>query len=130
MAAWLPGGRNQLQVRRAWVLFGNLDSTPFHARIGKMAVPFGLTDTIKPFTASTVWHTFGKLVYGRFTLKGEFARTMDEWPGTFNPGIPQFAASKVTSFDIGAKCRFEPGFGPVELSAEFSRFVAGPSGAP
>ncbi|MDE0030247.1 MAG: hypothetical protein OXU42_12700 [Deltaproteobacteria bacterium] len=51
--------RNQVQVRRAYVLFGNLDRTPFFASIGKMAVPFGLTDTVNPFTASTVWHAFG-----------------------------------------------------------------------
>ena len=220
--------RNQLQVRRAWALLGNLDRSPFHASLGKMAVPFGLTDTVNPFTASTVWHAFGalangvtvgyvseglnltlmgiqggaqfraantpvegtavpsrlnnfavdahysfelgsdgtvllggswlrgtaycqdfpvvhfepcrdanpafdiygKLVWGDFTLKGELARTMDEWPGTFNPNIPQFAAGKVTSFDIGARYRYDTGAGPLDVSAEFSRFVAGPDGAP
>ena len=33
--------RNQVQMRRAWVLLGNLDRSPFHASLGKMAVPFG-----------------------------------------------------------------------------------------
>ena len=46
--------RNQLQMRRAYVLFGNLDRLPIYASLGKMAVPFGLTDTVNPFTASTV----------------------------------------------------------------------------
>ena len=220
--------RNQLQVRRAYVLFGDLDQYPFYASLGKMAVPFGLTDTVNPFSASTVWHVFGglangvtvgyvneglnlsvmgiqggaqfraantpvkgtavpgrlnnfaadanysfglgsagtlllggsylhgtaycqgfpivhfgaceennpafdvygRLVYDDLTLKGEFARTAAVWPGTFNPGIPQFAASKVTSFDIGGKYRHGTGAGPVDLSAEFSRLVAGPDGAP
>ena len=220
--------RNQLQMRRAYVLFGGLDRSPFHASLGKMDVPFGLTDTVNPFTASTVWHAFGalangvtvgyaseglnlsvmgvqggaqfraantpvegtavpsklnnfavdlhhyfdlgsagslllgasylhgtaycqdypvvhfepcrdnnpafdiygKLAYGNFTFKAEFAETMDEWPGTFNPNIPQFAARKVTSFDIGVRHRFDSGGSPVDLSAEFSRFVAGPDGAP
>ena len=220
--------RNQLQMRRAWVLFGDLDKSPFYASLGKMAVPFGLTDTVNPFSASTVWHVFGGLangvtvgyaseglslsvmgiqggaqfraantpvrgtavpgrlnnfaadanyrfglgsagalllggsyqrgtaycqgfpivhfgaceennpafdVYGRLvhddlTLKGEFARTTAEWPGTFNPAMPQFAASKVTSFDIGARYRHGTGAGPVDVSAEFSRLVAGPDGAP
>ncbi|MCY4431006.1 MAG: hypothetical protein OXC11_11530 [Rhodospirillales bacterium] len=220
--------RNQLQMRRAYVVLGDLDRSPFYASLGKMAVPFGLTDTVNPFTASTVWHAFGalangvtlgyateglnlsvmgiqggaqfraantpvegtavpgklnnfavdahyefglgsagtlllggswlrgtaycqdfpvvhfepchdnnpafgvygKYVYGDFTFKGEFARTTDEWPGTFNPDIAQFAASKVTSFDIGARYRYDSGTRPVDLSAEFSRFVAGPDGAP
>ena len=73
---------------------------------------------------------YGKLVYGDFTFKAEFARTTDEWPGTFNPAMPRFAASRVTSFDIGARRRFDTYRGPVDLSAEFSRFVAGPDGAP
>ena len=220
--------RNRLEVRRAHALFGDLDRTPFFASLGKMAVPFGLGDTVNPFTASTVWHAFGALangasvgyasedlnltamaiqggsqfrgantpvkgtnvpsrlnnhaldanytfrpgrnatllvggsylhgsaycqdfpiahfmpcrdenpaygVYGKLvvddlTIKGEFARTIDEWPGTFNPAIPQFAASRVTSFDIGARYPLDSESGPVDLSAEFSRFVAGPDGAP
>ena len=220
--------RNQVQVRRAWALIGNLNRTPFYASLGKMAVPFGLTDTVNPFTASTVWHAFGalangvtvgyahgglnvsvmgvqggaqfraantpvrgtdvpsklnnysldvnyshelgaagtlllggsylrgsaycqdfpvehfrpcrvnnpafdvygKLVFGDLTFKGEFARTTDEWPGTFNPGMPQFPASRVTSFDLGTRYRLDSGGGPVDVSAEFSRFVAGPDGAP
>jgi hypothetical protein len=219
--------RNQVQMRRAYVLFGNLDESAFYASLGKMAVPFGLTDTVNPFSASTVWHVFGglangvtvgyaneglnlsvmgiqggaqfraantpvkgtavpgrlnnfaadanysfalssagalllggsyqhgtaycqgfpivhfgacednnpafdvygRLVYDDLTLKGEFARTTEAWPGTFNPGIPQFAASKVTSFDIGGKYRHGTAAGPVDLSAEFSRLVAGPDGA-
>ena len=220
--------RNQVQVRHAYALFGNLDRSPFYASLGKQAVPFGLSDTVNPFTASTMWHAFGalansvilgyageglnvsvtgvqggaqfraanapvkgtsvpsrlnnfalnahhefplgtagtillgasylhgsaycqdfpvqhfvpcrdnnpafdmygKLVFGNFTFKGEFARTTDEWPGTFNPAMPEFAASRVTSFNLGAKYRIESGRGPLDASAEFSRFDAGPDGAP
>ena len=220
--------RNQVQMRRAYVLLGDLDRSPYHASLGKMDVPFGLTDTVNPFTASTVWHAFGALangvtvgyageilnvsvtgvqggaqfraantpvdgtsvpsrlnnfaadvhfdfglgsagslllggswirgtaycqdypvehflpcrdnnpaidVYGRLvhddlTFKAELARTRGEWPGTFNPAMPQFAASRVTSFDVGVRRRYDSGRGPVHLSAEFSRFIAGPDGAP
>ena len=73
---------------------------------------------------------YGRLVYDDLTLKGEFARTTAAWPGTFNPAMPQFAASKVTSFDIGAKYRHGTDSGPVDVSAEFSRLVAGPNDAP
>ncbi len=220
--------RNQVQMRRAYALFGNLDRLPFYASVGKMDVPFGLTDTVNPFTASTVWHAFGALangvtvgyagdalnlsvtgvqggaqyraantpvegtavpsrlnnlaadthyrldlgsddslllggsylhgsaycqdfpvthfmpcqdnnpafdVYSRLdsgalTLIGEFAQTLDAWPGTFNPALPQFPASDVTSFGIGAKYRLDSDDSPLDLSTEFSRFVAGPGGAP
>ena len=44
--------------------------------------------------------------------------------------MPQFAASDVTSFDIGAKYRFDLQGDALDLSAEFSRFEAGPDGAP
>ena len=36
----------------------------------------------------------------------------------------------MTSFDIGARYRYDTGAGPVDVSAEFSRFIAGPDGAP
>jgi hypothetical protein len=56
--------RNQIQLRRGYLLFGDLNEYPVYAAVGKMATPFGLTDTVNPFTASTVWHAFGGLSYG------------------------------------------------------------------
>ena len=56
--------RNQLSLRRGYVLLGDLSASPFYASIGKMATPFGLTDTVNPFSASTVWHAFGGLAFG------------------------------------------------------------------
>ena len=56
--------RNQLQLRRGWVMYGDLDETPVYALIGKMDVPFGLNDTLNPFTNSTNWHAFAPLAYG------------------------------------------------------------------
>lgn len=221
-------GRNQVQVRRGYVLLGNLDKSPAYLSLGKMAIPFGLTDTVNPFTASSHWHAFGGLAYGinagytknnlnfnfmgvqggaqfrgantsvdnssvpsklnnlavdlnytfdigyrqnilfgasylkgstychefpvthfsgcqedngaydvyarlsgqQWEIKAEFAKTLDEWPGTFNPTIPQFAASKVTSFDIGGKYRSQLFGNPMDYSFEFSRFDSGPSGSP
>ena len=60
----------------------------------------------------------------------EFAKTVDEWPGTFNVDIPQVAASKVISLGVGGKYLATAFDKPLDLSAEFSRFVAGPSGSP
>lgn len=56
--------RNILSARRAYVMWGNLDKTPVYASIGKMDIPFGLNDTVNPFTNSTNWHSFGGLAYG------------------------------------------------------------------
>ena len=56
--------RNQIQLRRGWVMFGNLDKRPVYALVGKMDTPFGLNDTVSPFTNSTNWHAFSGLAYG------------------------------------------------------------------
>ena len=56
--------RNQIQLRKGYVLFGNLDNSPLYASIGKMDTPFGLNDTVSPFTNSTSWHAFAGLAYG------------------------------------------------------------------
>ena len=220
--------RNQVQLRSGYVVLGNLDRSPFYASIGKMATPFGLTDTVSPFSASTVWHAFGGLANGlqggyssgglnaslmavqggaqfrgantpvdgtnvpsklnnlaidasytwnladtarlrtgasyergssycqpfpvshfgacqtnnpaydlyarmkseRWTLQAEYARTANPWPGTFNPALPQFTASKVTSWGLGGRYLAQFGNQNVFLSAEASRLVSGPGGAP
>lgn len=59
--------RNQLQLRKGFVVLGDLRSFPLYASIGKMDVNFGGTGSVSPFTNSTMWHTFGGLGYG-----GEF----------------------------------------------------------
>ena len=56
--------RNQVQVRKAYVLWGDLDQSPWYAGLGKMDTPFGLNDTVNPFTNSTNWHAFAGLAYG------------------------------------------------------------------
>ena len=56
--------RNQIQLRRGWVMWGNLDKRPVYALIGKMDIPFGLNDTVSPFTPSTNYHAFAGLAYG------------------------------------------------------------------
>ena len=56
--------RNQMELRRAWLLFGDLDRYPVYAALGKMDTPFGLQDTVSPFTNSSNWHAFSGLAYG------------------------------------------------------------------
>jgi len=220
--------RNQVQVRRGYLLFGDIEKAPVYFSLGKMKIPFGLTDTVNPFTASTVWHAFGGLAYGantgvktggfnaramaiqggaqfraanvpvddsnipsklnnyafdmsytfghggdvqflmgasyikgsaycqefpvthfsacneengavdgylkfsssHWTVIAEYAETDNVWSGTFNPNIPEFEAAKVTSWDIGAKYRVNFENAAIDFSADFSRFEAGPDGAP
>ena len=56
--------RNNVNMRRAYLLYGDMTNSPFYASIGKMDIPFGLNDTVNPFTNSTNWHSFSGLAYG------------------------------------------------------------------
>jgi len=56
--------RNQLQLRKGFVAFGNLTKLPVYGAIGKLDSPFGQTGSVSPFTNSTLWHAFGGLCYG------------------------------------------------------------------
>ena len=56
--------RNQLQLRKGFLLIGDLNQMPIYGAIGKMDAPFGQTGTVSPFTNSTMWHAFGGLGYG------------------------------------------------------------------
>ncbi len=57
-------GRNQIQLRKGFIVFGDLNKLPLYGAIGKMDAPFGLTGSVSPFTNSTMWHAFGGLGYG------------------------------------------------------------------
>jgi hypothetical protein len=57
-------GRNQVQLRKGFVVVGDLNKFPIYGAIGKMDAPFGLTGSVNPFTNSTMWHAFGGLAYG------------------------------------------------------------------
>ena len=57
-------GRNVVQMRRAYVMWGDLNESPVYAAIGKMDTPFGLNDTVSPFTNSSNWQSFAGLAYG------------------------------------------------------------------
>ncbi|MGV6820938.1 MAG: hypothetical protein ACWA5T_10640 [Parvularcula sp.] len=56
--------RNQIVARRAYLVWGDLAQSPVYFAIGKMDTPFGLNDTVSPFTNSTNWHAFSGLAYG------------------------------------------------------------------
>ncbi len=224
--------RNQVQVRKAFVLWGNLDKSPVYLAAGKMDVPFGLNDTVSPFTNSTTWHAFAPLAYagtlgyygnglhvrataiqggaqfraantpvngtstpsrvnnfaidgnytlnlrddlslmaggsyihgstycqpypvfhfnpctdnvpawsaygtinfGRLKLLGEFASTTKVLPGSAVPDptnpLSVFEASKVSSLTVGGRYSLPIRKAPIDLSFEFSDFVAGDDGAP
>jgi hypothetical protein len=55
--------RNLVQVRKAYVLIGDKNCNPFYFTLGKQDLPFGMMDTVNPFTGTTVWHAFGGLAY-------------------------------------------------------------------
>lgn len=225
-------GRNQLQLRKGFVLIGNLNAFPLYGALGKMDAPFGEMGSVSPFSNSSMWHAFAGLGYGaeigfkkgglhaklmavqggaqframhtpvgdgdvpckinnfvadlnysfnisedvnllvgasylkgsaycqdfpvthfgsckennpaytyygnlniknRLIVKGGFAKTTKVWKGTFNPNPPLdvFAASKVSSIDIGAKYDLNQSNKlKYSISGEFSNFKTGPEGAP
>lgn len=56
--------RNLFQLRKGFIVFGDLKKFPVYGAIGKMDAPFGQTNSVSPFTNSTMWHAFGGLGYG------------------------------------------------------------------
>lgn len=56
--------RNQLQLRKGYLLVGNLNEFPLYLALGKMDGPYGQTNSVSPFTNSTMWHAFGTLGFG------------------------------------------------------------------
>jgi hypothetical protein len=78
----------------------------------------------------------GVAVYSRYEnnkllLIAEFAKTLDQWAGTFNPHIPQFEAEENTTFTLGARYSASVGLEQdIAFSGEVSRFEAGASGSP
>lgn len=56
--------RNQLQLRKGYVLFGNLNKCPVYGALGKMDTPFGEMGSVNPFSNSSMWHGFAGLGYG------------------------------------------------------------------
>lgn len=56
--------RNQIQLRKAYILVGDLNKFPVYLALGKMDGPYGQTNSVSPFTNSTMWHAFGTLGFG------------------------------------------------------------------
>ena len=57
-------GRNGLQLRKGYILVGDLKKKPIYFALGKMDTPFGQMGSVSPFTNTTMWHTFAGLAYG------------------------------------------------------------------
>lgn len=56
--------RNQLQLRKGFVLIGDLNKYPIYGAVGKMDAPFGEMGSVNPFSNSTMWHAYSGLAYG------------------------------------------------------------------
>ncbi len=109
--------RNQIQLRKGYVVLGNLDKSPVYLTVGKMATPFGLTDTVSPFTASTVWHAFGGLAYGAmatysdhgFNISLEAVQGGAQFRSANVPVNGTSVPSKLNNYVIDANYTFEFG---------------------
>lgn len=107
--------RNQVQLRKGYVVLGNLDKSPVYLTLGKMATPFGLTDTVNPFTASTVWHAFGGLAYGAkltyadngLNLSFEAVQGGAQFRGANVPNAGTSVPSKLNNYVVDANYTYE-----------------------
>lgn len=110
--------RNQIQLRRGWVMWGDLDKRPVYALVGKMDTPFGLNDTVSPFTNSTNWHSFAGLAYGAqvgYYKDGLHLRAMaiqggSQFRAANTPVRGTNVPSKLNNFAVDA--RYTASFGP------------------
>lgn len=65
--------QGSFQVRQAYVLFGDQNSSPWYAFLGKKNVTFGDFETLSPFTQAVPWHYFAPLAEGAgagFSMNG------------------------------------------------------------
>ena len=56
--------QGSFQVRQAYVVLGDLDTSPIYGFIGKKNVSFGDFSTLSPFTQAVPWHYFAPLAEG------------------------------------------------------------------
>jgi hypothetical protein len=107
--------RNQLQIRKAYVMWGDLNRSPLYAAVGKMDVPFGLQDSVSPFTNSTNWHAFAPLAFGGevgYYHNGLSLRAMAvgggaQFRGTNTPVDGTAIPSKLNNFALDASYKLK-----------------------
>ena len=110
--------RNQVQLRRGWVMVGDLERSPAYALLGKMDIPFGLQDTVSPFTNSTNWHAFAGLAYGAqvgyyadgLSLRGMAIQGGAQFRGANAPVNGTAIPSRLNNFAVDAS--YEAEFAP------------------
>ncbi len=109
--------RNQVQLRRGWVMYGDLDAMPVYALLGKMDIPFGLNDTVSPFTNSTNWHAFAGLAYGAqagfvsggLHLRGMLIQGGSQFRAANNPVLGTSVPSRANNFAFDGRYTLELG---------------------
>ena len=70
------------------------------------------------------------ITLGTCLVLAEYAQTLDDWPGVFNPTIPQFEAHHVKSWNACRKYTATLFDREADLSVESSQFTAGPNESP
>lgn len=125
--------RNQIQLRRGWVMWGNLDKRPVYALIGKMDIPFGFNDTVNPFTPSTNYHAFAGLAYGAtvgYYSGGLHVRAMAvqggaQFRSANTPVKGTSVPSRINNFALDAKYTLALGhYGSVMLGGSYQHGTA------
>ena len=124
--------RNQVQVRKAFVLWGNLEERPVYAALGKMDTPFGLQDTVSPFTNSTSWHAFAGLAYGGtlgyydngFHLRAMAIQGGAQFRSHNVPVEGTSVPSRVNNFALDARYEADAGAAEIMVGASYTHGTA------
>ena len=109
--------RNQIQLRKGFILLGDLNKSPFYFSLGKMDGPFGQMGTVSPFTNSTTWHAFATLGYGAqlgFKSKNFNAAIMAVQGGS------QFRALNTSVAGTNVPSRINNGIADINYSFNFN----------
>lgn len=117
--------RNQLQLRKGFIVFGDLNKFPVYGALGKMDTPFGDMGGVNPFSNTSSWHAFAGLAFGAevgvkwaglhasfMAIQGgsQFRAVHTGVRGTNVPSrLNNFATDLNYTFDIGSQSSFQMG---------------------
>lgn len=115
-------GQEEIQFRKAYLLLGNLEESPWYAYLGRNTIDFGDQDSYNPFTHTTVNHYFNAVSDDPVLAVGYYGGGWDVVATAINGGrqlrvadiyqtdnVRNFAFNANKTFDLGGGSAFRLG---------------------